>query len=154
MPISQSDIESEFKDFFNKAGDYQQLEEASEPSEIQEIAALLWKNIILKGFSGIIPSSATVSSAADSIESSLKAPESGKQIANFLATAMSTIGGGMSAAGYSMTNSPQASEFTLDAPTDDIDQASSTLAGQIVSPAKSSGMSQLVAPPYTTQTWN
>lgn len=147
--IDQDAIKNEFLDFHNHSGDYAGLAVNNTAVFIQEMTAKLWKNIVKKGFIGISPSSSTVSSAADSLESSLNSTDAGTAIYAFYASAMSTIGGGMS--GYSMVTPPI--PLILSAPLEDKDASCGILAGQLVACAKT-GMSMMIAPPNTTKSWS
>lgn len=149
MAINQDAIKNEFLDFHNRDGDYSGLSTNTTPAFIQEKAALLWKNIIKKGFIGISPSSSTVTSAADTLYSQLNSSNAGQSIYAFYSAAMATIGNGMS--GYSTVSPPI--PLILNAPFEDKNTACQTLASQLVACAKT-GKSQLIAPPNTMEAWN
>lgn len=147
--INQDAIKDELLDFHNHKGDYAELAVNTDPVLIQKKTALLWKNIIKKGFVGISPSSSSVSSAADSLYSSLNSKDAGTAIYAFYASAMSSIGNGMS--GYSTLTPPI--PLLLSAPFENKNLACETLASQLVACAKT-GMSMLIAPPNTVEGWS
>lgn len=147
--ISETDIEQELLDFHNRTGDYSGLITNTNESFIQERVATLWRNIINNGFVGIIPSSTTVSVAADALYSSLNATDAGTSIYAFYASAMSTIGNGMT--GYSTVVLPI--PLILNAPFSNIATSCNTLASQLVACART-GESMLIAPPNTVLSWN
>lgn len=149
MAIDQSAIKSELLDFHKHKGDYAGLAVNNTPVFIQEKVALLWKNIVKKGFMGISPSSSTVISAADTLYSQLNLRDAGTGIYGFYASALSTIGNGM--AGYTTVIPPI--PLILSAPVEDNDAACAILAGQLVSCA-TTGKSQLVAPPFIVMSWS
>ena len=148
MPISEISIKNEIIDFHNKTGNYTGMATALTPVLIQEQVALLWKNIIIEGFSAIIPSSTTVTVAADAIESGLNVENGGYAIYSLFAAALATIGGGMVL--YSTTTTPDA--LLLSAPVEGIEASAAILAGQIASTAKT-GKSTLTVPPFTETQW-
>lgn len=147
--IDQGVIKDEFLDFHNRKGDYAELAVNTDPVLIQKKTALLWKNIVKKGFIGISPSSSTVSSAADNLYDSLNSKDAGTAIYAFYASAMSSIGNGMS--GYSLASPPI--PLVLSSPFEDKELSCETLASQLVACAKT-GSSMLIAPPNTVKSWN
>lgn len=127
-------MQDELLKFYNEDLEYKIFKNSPTlDQDVKDKVGDLWENILKNGLTGISPASTTVTTAAETLGTWLRnnpaLGDGGTAFYAQFASAMSTIINGMS--GYSPVSQPI--PLVLNAPFEDYDLASSTLAGQIKS---------------------
>lgn len=130
--ISKSAMESELNKFYNGEAPYLFSGIPTE-SDVMEKAALLWKNIFKNGFSGVVPASSNVDTAADTLYATLNtpqllAPDGGAKFYGAVAVFYGSLGTGMT--GFTFAPPPP---LVLSASTEDPEEAADLISSQILS---------------------